>query len=69
MPFAIAMTLVILVSSVVLLIQFWSGTLASDEAQANTGVGDAASSARIEMLPEGRPARPTFRADRADSAA
>jgi hypothetical protein len=66
MPFAIAMTLVILVSSVVLLIQFWSGTLASEEAHTGgTGGADAAAPARIDTLPEPRTARPSFRADTA----
>jgi hypothetical protein len=36
MPFAIAMTLVVLLSSLVLLYQFWAGTLAEREDDAAT---------------------------------
>jgi hypothetical protein len=52
MPFAIAMTLVVLLSSLVLLYQFWAGTLAERE-------DDAATPARLGALepPQSHPYR------------
>ena len=74
MPFAIAMTLVVLVSSLVLLYQFTSGELAHD---ADDAASDAPAPFPVErpgFSGAERPAfslaeRPTFSGRRVDSAA
>jgi hypothetical protein len=57
--FALAMTLVVLISSVVLLYQYWSGSLAGERDGTVTPL-DIADDAR-----DGRETRPVFRADNA----
>ncbi len=56
MTFALAMTLVVLFSSIVLLHQYWSGALAED-------VGDG--SAPLDLLPSTRDDRPARQVDTA----
>lgn len=58
MPFAIAMTLVILISTGVLLYQFWSGSLLSDQV-------DAPADEPRPFAPPERASAPSVRANHA----